>query len=146
MWVYSNKPRLYTEVNNKQLRCLHRCCTVKIQKLVTNVSVLRGSGGTAVWKVPNEGTLGCFVPRPCAWEFIEGRCLCRLAILSFLHVTQHRKLSMFSSHLFPGMHLWYDFSGHTFQIAWYVQCKSEILFWYGIHTTVFAVLYFYTLG
>ena len=53
---------------------------------------------------------------------------------------------MFSSHLFPGMHLWYDFSGHTFQIAWYVQCKSEILFWYGIHTIVFAVLYFYTLG
>ena len=47
-------------------------------------------------------------------EFIEGRCLCRSAIWSFVHITQHRKLSMFSSHLSPGMHLWYDFSGRKF--------------------------------
>ena len=58
--VYS-KLRLYTKANNKQLKCLHRC-TVKIQKLVTNVAVLRDSDGTAL--VPSEGTLGCLVPRP----------------------------------------------------------------------------------
>ena len=51
-----------------------------------------------------------------------------LAVLSLVYVTQHRKLSMFSSHLSPGVHLWYDFSAHTFQIARYVQCNSEILF------------------
>ena len=61
-------------------------------------------------------------------EFIEGCCHCHLAVLSLVYVTQHRKLSMFSSHLSPGVHLWYDFSAHTFQIAQYVQCNSEILF------------------
>ena len=66
-------------------------------------------------------------------EFIEGCCHCHLAVLSLVYVTQHRKLSMFSSHLSPGVHLWYDFSAHTFQIARYVPRSLVVAVLYSTY-------------
>ena len=39
------------------------CCTVKIQKLVTNVAVLYDSDDTA-FRVESGAMLGCLVPTP----------------------------------------------------------------------------------
>ena len=44
----------------------YECCTVKIQKLVTNVAILHDSDGIA-FRVKSGPTLGYLVPTPRVW-------------------------------------------------------------------------------
>ena len=77
---------------------MYECCTVKIQKLVTNVAILHDTDGIA-FRVKSGPTLGCLIPTLRMWE--GGRCLHCSAVLSFghsivrlfVHVTPHRNLN-----------------------------------------------------
>ena len=61
---------------------MYECCTVKIQKLVTNVAILHDSDGIA-FRVKSGPTLGCLVPTPRMWG--GACCLHRSAVLLFSH-------------------------------------------------------------
>ena len=58
----------------------YECCTVKIQKLVTNVAILHDSDGIA-FRVKSGPTLGYLVPTPRVWG--GACCPHRSAVLLF---------------------------------------------------------------